>query len=79
MDIHTYRNFDEGYVGFHTYFDCPVIILCAKMLELKKKGKLFKSAQEMFGDIRKCILVNYVHYDKDKCYKVNYLLLRFKK
>jgi hypothetical protein len=43
---------DQGYMGFHTYFDCPVIVLCAKILELIKQGKLTKSTKEIVDDIR---------------------------
>lgn len=70
FEIWKYRHLESGHAGFHTYFDCPVVVLAAKMLELKKWGKISKTSQELFEDIRTCVLKNYVHFDKDKVYRI---------
>ena len=70
FSVWKYRNIEQGYLGFHTYFDCPIIVLIAKVLELRKQGKVEKTMKDLFGDVRTCILKNYVHYNETKCYKV---------
>lgn len=60
-----YRNYPE-YMSFHTYFDCPIIVMVAKILDLKRRGLIEKTSEEIFEDVRTVIIQNYVHYTPDK-------------
>ena len=70
-DPWTYRDFESGYAGFHTYFVSPAVALIWKMIELKNQGKLDKTVKEIFDDIKTCISKNYVHFDAKQCYSIN--------
>ena len=51
-------------------FDCAILILVAKILDLIRRGLVKKSSEEIWNDLCVCIIQNYVHYDDTKVYDI---------
>jgi hypothetical protein len=62
-----YRN-PPVYLAFHSYFDCPILLMLQKILDLHRRDLIKKTAMEMYEDVTTCVIKNYVHYDDKKCY-----------
>ena len=67
FNFEKYRN-PPVYLAFHSYFDCPIILMLQKILDLHRRGLVTKTATQIYEDVIKCILKNYVNYDDTKCY-----------
>lgn len=77
FSIWSYRSLENKYLGFHTYFDGPVILFIAKALELRNRGKIDKNFYEIFNDARTWIIKNYVHFDDKKWHRVIFEIFNF--
>ena len=63
----TYRN-PPNYLSFHSYFDCPILLMLIKILDLHRWGLVTKDANQIYDDIKICVIKNYVNYDDSKVY-----------
>ena len=69
IDVQKYRNL-PSYASFHTYFDCPIVLLLLKFMEMKRLGKVTKTPLEMFDDLKTVIINNYVNYNREEVFPI---------
>lgn len=65
------RDYKNGVIGFHTFFDTPLLCVLSKILELKAQGRIDKSWTDIFEDIKTWVMKNYVHYTNDHVTKIS--------
>ena len=64
-----YRNYPK-YAAYHTYFDSPISLMVAKMIDLHRWGISPTSPDKIWNDTYKVIVMNYVNYTEDKVHSI---------